>query len=180
MNHRAAIVSSTLGHDHPLIYQQLALPLSQSGWRVEIINPRFEGSDDNKIRFHRLPMEEKLFFRAANKRRLITEALLASRADICILHEPMLLPLIKRLKRLMPIQTVFIFGEQQQNAFLKKSPVGKTFLKRFLPAADSVVISSPEQIPFLEKLDCRIETAADAKALCELCRKLEQQGRFNI
>lgn len=180
MNHRAAIVSSALGHDHPFIYEQLALPLSENGWRVEIINPRFEGSDENKILFRRLPIEEKLLFKAANRRRLIIEALLAGRADICIIHEPMLLPLIPKLKRLMPIQVLLVLSEQQQSSFLRGSPMGEVFLRRFIPAADSVIIKSAEQLSLFEKLNCRAEIFSDAKALCELCRRLEQRGRFSL
>ncbi|MBP1576931.1 MAG: hypothetical protein J6C75_00465 [Oscillospiraceae bacterium] len=180
MNHRVAIVSSTLSHDHPLLYDELALPLHKSGWRVEIINPRFEGSDKNRIRFRRLPLEGNSIFKTRQKWRLITESLLKSRADVCILHEPMLLPLIPKIKKLMPVQTAFLLFSPQQTTFLQRVTFGKAFLSRFLPFADSVMVKTEEQAQLLEQLGVRAEVISDADSLSELCEKLEERGRYNV
>lgn len=180
MNHRIAIVSSTLSHDHPLIYDSLAKPLNQLGWRIEIINPRFEGSDENKIRFRRLPLEGNSIFKTRQKWRLITESLLMSRADVCILHEPMLLPLIPKIKRIMPIQTAFLLIEREQETFLRRLILGRAFLGRFLPKADSVLVKTEEQAQFLEQIGVKAAVISDADSLSDICEKLEEQGRYNI
>lgn len=152
MNHRIAMVTTVHPHDDVRIYHKEAKTLVEAGWRVEIINPEFEGSDENGIRFRRVTVPSSRIGRMLNARKAAETALRESRADICILHDPELLPLLATLKNL-PIQTVYDAHEDLPAQLYTKpwipsvlrgigSSIGQSLLERYLPYADGVIAAT--------------------------------------
>lgn len=166
MNHRIAMVTTAHPHDDVRIYHKEAKTLLDAGWRVEIINPHFGGSDENGIRFSRVALPSGRFGRMLGARRAAMDALLQSRADICVLHDPELLPLLSDLRR-TAIITVYDAHEDLPAQLRAKlwipTPLrgaaslwGRRLLERYLPMAGGVLTATDGIARTLEGLNGRI------------------------
>ncbi len=152
MNHRIAMVTTAHPHDDVRIYHKQAKTLADAGWRVEIINPHFGGSGENGIRFSRVALPAARFGRMLGARRAAAEALLQSRADICVLHDPELLPLLSYLRRAV-MRTAYDAHEDLPAQLRAKSWIpaplrnsaaygGRRLLEKYLPMADGVLTAT--------------------------------------
>lgn len=166
MNHRIAMVTTAHPHDDVRIYHKEAKTLARAGWRVEIINSHFAGADESGIRFCRVALPAGRLWRMLSARRAAAEALLQSRADICVLHDPELLPLLSDLQR-MAIVTAYDAHEDLPAQLRTKPwiPVsfrdaaahwGRRLLTRYLPLADGVLTATDSIALTLEGLNDRI------------------------
>lgn len=166
MNHRIAMVTTAHPHDDVRIYHKQAKTLAQAGWRVEIINPHFGGTDENGIRFCRVALPAGRLWRMLSARQTAGEALLQSRADICVLHDPELLPLLSDLQR-TAIITAYDAHEDLPEQLRTKpwipSPLrdaasrwGRQLLAKYLPMADGVLTATDGIAQTLEGLNNRI------------------------
>lgn len=98
MNHRIAMLTTLHPHDDIRIYHKESKALAQAGWRVEIYNPRMEAAGEYGIRFRRLILPSTRTIRLLRGRSIAYRALFESRADLFMLHDPELLPLLKPLQ----------------------------------------------------------------------------------
>ncbi|WMJ84032.1 glycosyltransferase [Oscillospiraceae bacterium LTW-04] len=166
MNHRIAMVTTAHPHDDVRIYHKEAKALARAGWRVEIINSHFAGTDENGIRFCRVALPGGRLWRMLGARKAAVEALLKSRADICVLHDPELLPLLSYLQR-MVIITVYDAHEDLPAQLVTKPWIptlfsgtaarwGRRLLTRYLPLADGVLTATDGIAQTLEGLNNRI------------------------
>lgn len=210
MNHRIAMVTTAHPHDDVRIYHKEAKTLSRAGWRVEIINAHFGGTDENGIRFCRVALPGGRLWRMASARKVAAEALLQSRADICMLHDPELLPLLADLQR-MVIITAYDAHEDLPAQLMTKPWIppflggaaarwGRRLLTRYLPLADGVLTATGGIAQSLEGLNKRIcvvrnrPTADDCilfdtarsniapipKAICYAGALTEQRGIYRM
>ena len=126
--------------------------LINAGWRVEIINPDFEGSDESGIRFRRIMLPSRRLGRMWQARKAALSAIQKSRADICTLHDPELLPLLLELKH-VPIQTTYDAHEDLPAQMCNKpwlppgfrilgAKASSAMLNRYLPYADGVIAAT--------------------------------------
>lgn len=166
MNHRIAMVTTAHPHDDVRIYHKEAKTLARAGWRVEIINAHFAGTDENGIRFCRVVLPSGRLWRMLSARRTAVDALLQSRADICVLHDPELLPLLADLQR-MVIVTAYDAHEDLPAQLRTKpwipSPLsgsaarwGHKLLTKYLPLADGVLTATGGIAQTLAGLNDRI------------------------
>ena len=166
MNHRIAMVTTAHPHDDVRIYHKEARTLLGAGWRVEIINPHFGGSDENGIRFSRVALPSGRLGRMLGARRAAIGALLQSRADICVLHDPELLPLLSDLRRTAIIAAYD--AHEDLPAQLRAKPWipppmrgaaalwGRRLLEKYLPMADGVLTATDGIAQTLAGLNGRI------------------------
>ena len=166
MNHRIAMVTTVHPHDDVRIYHKQAKTLARAGWRVEIINTHFGGTDESGIRFCRVALPNGRLWRMISARRAAVEALLQSRADICVLHDPELLPLLSELGR-MALITAYDAHEDLPAQLRTKpwipaplrdtaSRWGCRLLTKYLPMADGVLTATDGIAQTLEGLNNHI------------------------
>ncbi len=166
MNHRIAMVTTAHPHDDVRIYHKEAKTLARAGWRVEIINTHFGGSDENGIRFCRVALPSGRIWRMLSARKAAAEALMQSRADICVLHDPELMPLLSDLQR-MAIITAYDAHEDLPAQLVTKPWIptlfsgtaarwGRRLLVRYLPLADGVITATDGIAQTLGGLNNRI------------------------
>ncbi len=166
MNHRIAMVTTAHPHDDVRIYHKEAKTLAKAGWRVEIINSHFAGTDENGIRFCRVVLPGGRLWRMMGARRAAADALLQSRADICVLHDPELLPLLADLQR-MVIVTAYDAHEDLPAQLRTKPWIpsllngaaarwGHKLLQKYLPLADGVLAATGGIAQTLAGLNDRI------------------------
>ena len=166
MNHRIAMVTTAHAHDDVRIYHKQAKTLARAGWRVEIINPHFGGTDESGIRFCRVALPNGRLWRMLSARRAAAEALLQSRADICVLHDPELLPLLSELGRMAIIAAYDAHEDLPAQLRTKPwipSPLrdtasrwGRRLLTKYLPMAGGVLAATGGIAQTLEGLNDRI------------------------
>lgn len=187
MNHRVAILTATRSHKDNILYDFWAKTLCEACWRVEIINPVFEGSDKTRIRFRRVALPDMGLFNIRNIWRIMLEALMESRADICIMHDPQLLPMLPMIKRQTPIQVIFdscdIFNARNDSAPKIREymlPFSSLIRRRYLPMADALITRSADETAFFEGLCTNTAEVKSEKSLSEICLRLEKQGRYNV
>ena len=153
MNHRIAMLTTLHPHDDIRIYHKESKALARAGWRVEIYNPRMEAAGEYGIRFRRLILPSTRMIRLLRGRSIAYRALFESRADLFMLHDPELLPLLKPL-RLAGRRTIYDAHEDLPAQLLEKDwiPIkmrpaaarfGEEQLRRWLPYADGVVAATP-------------------------------------
>ncbi|HWP51695.1 MAG TPA: glycosyltransferase [Clostridia bacterium] len=166
MNHRIAMITTAHPHDDVRIYHKEAKTLARAGWRVEIINTHFAGSDESGIRFCRVALPGGRLWRMMSARKAAAEALQQSRADICVLHDPELLPLLADLQR-MVIITAYDAHEDLPAQLRTKpwipallsnaaSRWGRRLLTRYLPLADGVLAATEGIALTLEGINDRV------------------------
>ncbi|MFV0497709.1 MAG: glycosyltransferase [Candidatus Fimivivens sp.] len=166
MNHRIAMVTTAHPHDDVRIYHKQAKTLARAGWRVEIINSHFAGTDENGIRFCRVALPGGRIWRMLSARKAARQALLESRADICVLHDPELLVLLSYLQR-MAMRTVYDAHEDLPAQLLTKpwiptplsgtaARLGRRLLTQYLPLADGVMAATDKIALTLTGLNDRV------------------------
>lgn len=191
MNHRIAMLTSAHPHDDPRIYHRLSRTLAQAGWRIDYINAHFEGMDDLGIRFVRVPLPEHRFGRMLRSRSEMLRAVLQSRADICTIHDPELLPLLGRLKG-HPMLTSYDAHEDLPLQVRAKGWIaaplrpaaslgGNLLLQRYLPQADGVLAATEGIAQKLKAFNQSVSvvrnrvTAADCALFDEAVAKTQRE-----
>ncbi|MEG1774282.1 MAG: glycosyltransferase, partial [Oscillospiraceae bacterium] len=96
---KVAMLTVAHRHDDVRIYHKEARALAAAGWRVEILNPAYEGIGEDGIHFRRLLLPTGRTGRLCRGREVALRAVLASKAHLCHIHDPELLPLLGPLKR---------------------------------------------------------------------------------
>ncbi len=152
MNKRIAMLTTVHPHDDVRIYHKMAKTLAQAGWRVEIYNPRMESTGEYGIRFCRLILPGGRAMRMLRARLIAREAVMSSRADLVMLHDPELLPLLRTLQ-LAGRKTIYDAHEDLPLQLLGKewipapmrpaaARLGETLLRRCLVYADGVIAAT--------------------------------------
>ena len=187
MNHRIALITSTEKSSDNRIYCFLAKTLCKNGWRVEVINPHFEGIDNDKIRFRRVALPTLSVLRMKNSHKLMLSALKESRADVVILHDAELLLMLPKLKSQMVIQVIF-------DAY-QKTCEPKSFMRKIADIAENVIIANKleyvdaiitNDISAVDRISEKFERTSniianenDADLLLSLCDELEQAKKYS-
>ena len=176
MNHRIALMTFNLAEDEKRVYRFMAKALSGAGWRIEIINPVFEGQDSQRIYFRKSDVRHGGFLKRFAPHRTMMKSLLESRADIAVLCDAELLKMLPKAKRIMPIQIIFDMNGTVENNY--------GIFKRKLLLADAVITENEETADKVSELYGRTATAIrgeiDKDLLISLCDELERGGRYNI
>lgn len=157
MNHRIAMLTTLHPHDDIRIYHKESKALAQAGWRVEIYNPRMEAAGEYGIRFRRLILPSTRTIRLLRGRSIAYRALFESRADLFMLHDPELLPLLRPLQ-LAGRRTIYDAHEDLPAQLLEKDwiPIkmrpaaarfGEGQLQRWLPLCRPESLQPPPRLP---------------------------------
>lgn len=173
MNHRIAMITAERTDSDERIYHRESKALVQSGWRVEIINPVFEGKDSAEIRFSRMALPENAVLRFFAAKRRVISSVRESRADICVLHDISLLPVIQGLKS-FGVQTVVDIHESECKGSLLYALPGMlsrsiycSLINRYLPLADGVIAANSLVGKRLSKLNNNIVVVHDGPTGCD-------------
>lgn len=152
MNLKVAMLTTVHRHDDVRIFHKEAMALLASGRRIDIINPYYEGGDASGIHFSRLPLPEHRLGRVMWGRKQALRAVAQSRAHVCHLHDPELLPLVPRLGR-MGVLTVYDAHEDLPRSLISRRWVlpplrpaavsgARALLRRYAPQADGIVAAT--------------------------------------
>jgi hypothetical protein len=98
MKHRIAMLTTAHRHDDVRIFSKEAKTLSEAGWQVDIINSYYEGNWDG-INFIRAKIPAGRFGRFLLGREVLKKELLKRDAEIIMLHDPELIPMLPLLKK---------------------------------------------------------------------------------
>lgn len=125
---KIAMLTTVHRHDDIRIYQKEARTLAAAGHRVYVVNPEYDGEDENGIRFVKIPAPKRRAGRILFGWRAAARAAKELGAGCCHLHDPELLFAVPELRR-AGMRVVYDAHEDLPRQILAKRWIWRPFRK---------------------------------------------------
>ena len=157
---KIAMLTTVHRHDDIRIYQKEARTLAAAGHTVYVVNPEYDGEDENGIRFVKIPAPKRRAGRILFGWRAAARAAKELGAGCCHLHDPELLFAVPELRR-AGMRVVYDAHEDLPRQILAKRWIWRPFRKavsalaeraedHFAARADAVIGAHPHVLQGIE------------------------------